>query len=676
MQPNATDSPYRNVLRRYNVRIMAKSHSNERASRACGEPFCLFVYGTLMEPTVFRAVMGRRLVTDPHQAGGNESFLARNAVLAAYNKISPDRTYLYAVPDPQGRIHGYVVGPIPGECLAALRKYEGRNYRQVSVKVMTADGKVPAIAFVGNLDQLSHSFGWEFRDHFKQEVLLRGKIEQALAEDENRRLNTGEELSRRALHELHGLTIRNLFRHHFDGGGISDYAIRQAIADEPLREFGEIPPIPYARRVVPNYLTMLVRQIVFNQIEDRIREEFRYDLDRMQMSDKFYERTISALAALRMLNAQPKLMGMLTGDAMAELSFKSDRLIAYVRRAIRAAETVYDPARAKQEIEYIRNHMGDSGIPLGAELEFSNIGHNVVCDLAAGKRRDRQYDGFLYFRDFALDILTWKLGGHIDDHRLKSSPRRRRGFFELAIGSLSVEANISKPATDDPWLLNQIIHAAMEFYDITPHSLHISLQLRSPNKPISDRPLPLGVMKCLFALTSNLVRRSDERVEIARIGSNEIVCARKGMHMLFSETSRRRSAEGTGGTPAVPPGRGRWVQQFKFMRLAKDINYEPIIVALKGLQIHFKPGSFLTASQYQSNPALRELFAELMRWGRNVQPLGKAETEQFLSGVYEGLMREHRGRPVHNRAYIAYCISNLRAGLKKFNKIVRRKPKP
>ncbi len=629
---------------------MAKSHSNERASRACGEPFCLFVYGTLMEPTVFRAVMGRRLVTDPHQAGGNESFLARNAVLAAYNKISPDRTYLYAVPDPQGRIHGYVVGPIPGECLAALRKYEGRNYRQVSVKVMTADGKVPAIAFVGNLDQLSHSFGWEFRDHFKQEVLLRGKIEQALAEDENRRLNTGEELSRRALHELHGLTIRNLFRHHFDGGGISDYAIRQAIADEPLREFGEIPPIPYARRVVPNYLTMLVRQIVFNQIEDRIREEFRYDLDRMQMSDKFYERTISALAALRMLNAQPKLMGMLTGDAMAELSFMSDRLIAYVRRAIRAAETVYDPARAKQEIEYIRNHMGDSGIPLGAELEFSNIGHNVVCDLAAGKRRDRQYDGFLYFRDFALDILTWKLGGHIDDHRLKSSPRRRRGFFELAIGSLSVEANISKPATDDPWLLNQIIHAAMEFYDITPHSLHISLQLRSPNKPISDRPLPLGVMKCLFALTSNLVRRSDERVEIARIGSNEIVCARKGMHMLFSETSRRRSAEGTGGTPAVPPGRGRWVQQFKFMRLAKDINYEPIIVALKGLQIHFKPGSFLTASQYQSNPALRELFAELMRWGRNVQPLGKAETEQFLSGVYEGLMREHRGRPVHNRA--------------------------
>ncbi len=651
---------------------MAKAYSIERASRAACEPFNLFVYGTLMAPTVFRAVLGRRLVTDPRQADGVESFLARHAVLAAYKKISPDRTYLYAVPDPQGRIHGYMVGPIPHECLAALRQYEGRNYRQARVKVLTAEGKVPAVAFVGNTDQLSHSFGWEFRDHLKQEVLLRGKIEQALAEDENRRLKTDEQLSRRALQELHGLTIRDLFRHHFDGGGISNYAIRQAIADEPLREFGDIQHDKRVRNLAPNYLKMLVRQVVFNQIEDRVREEFRYDLDRMQMSNKFYERTISALAALRALNAQPKLMGMLTGDALTELSFKSDRLIAYVRRAIRAAETVYEPARARQEIQYIRNHMGDGGLPLGAELEFSNIGHGVIGEPAAGKRRDKQYDGFLYFRDFALDILTWKLGGHLDDHRVKTSPQRRRGFFELAIGSLSVEANISKPATDDPWLLNQIIHAAMEFYDIAPHSLHVSLQLRSPNKPVRDRPLPLGVMKCLFALTSNLTRRRNGRFEIARLGGSEIVCAKTGMHMLFADTSRRRSAEEIAGTPVAPPGRGRWVQQFKFLRLAKDINYEPVIVALKGLQIHFKPGSFLTASQYQSNPALRELFAELIRWGRNVEPLGAEEMEQFLSGIRDGLMRERRGRPVHNRAYITYCISNLRATLKKFNNLVRR----
>jgi gamma-glutamylcyclotransferase (GGCT)/AIG2-like uncharacterized protein YtfP len=651
---------------------MSKAQSNERASRGACEPFNLFVYGTLMKPTVFRAVTGRRLVTDPREADGVETFLARHAVLAAYKKISPDRTYLYAVPDKQGRIHGYVVGPIPAEYLPILRQYEGRNYRQARVKVLTADGKIPAVAFVGNLDQLSHSFGWEFRDHLKQEVLLRGKIEQALAEDESRRLNTGEELSRQALNELHGLTIRDLIRHHFDGGGISNYAIRQAIADEPLREFGEIPSDADADRLVSDYLRMLVRQVIFNQVEDRFREEFRYDLDRIQMSNKFYERAISALAALRTLNAQPKLMELLTGDILEELSFRSDRLVDYVRRAIRSAETVYDPARARQEIQYIRNHMGGGGLPLGAELEFSNIGHNVIGNSTAnGKCRDEQYDGFLYFRDFALDILTWKLGGHLDDHRTKSSPRRRRGFFELALGSLSVEANISKPVTDDPWLLNQCIHAVMEFYDISPHSLHISLQLRSPNKPVRDRPVPLGVMKCLFALTSDMVRRDDGRIEIARLAGGEIVGSKAGMHMLFSDTSRRHSVEDGSRAPASPPGRGRWVQQFKFLRLAKDINYEPIIVALKGLQVHFKPGSFLTASQYQSNPALREIFEEMIRWGRAVEPLGTDEMEQFLSGVYDGLMHERRGRPVHNQAYINYCLSNLLTGLNEFNKTAR-----
>lgn len=653
--------------------LMSKVQSSERALRGACEPFNLFVYGTLMAPTVFRAVTGRRLVINPREADGVEKFLARHAILAAYKKISPDRTYLYAVPDKQGRIHGYIVGPIPAEYLPILRKYEGRNYRQARVKVLTADGKVPAVAFVGNLDQLSHSFGWEFRDHLKQEVLLRGKIEQALAEDESRRLNTREELSRQALYELHGLAIRDLVRHHFDGGGISNYAIRQAIADEPLREFGEIPTRAGIRRLVPNYLTMLVRQVIFNQVEDRFREEFRYDLDRVQMSNKFYERAISALAALRTLNAQPKLMNLITGDILEELSFGSDRLVDYVRRAIRSSETVYDPARARQEVQYIRNHMGGGGgLPLGAELEFSNIGHSVIGNPTVnGKCRDKQYDGFLYFRDFALDILTWKLGGHLDDHRTKSSPRRRRGFFELALGSLSVEANISKPVTDDPWMLNQFIHAVMEFYDICPHSLHISLQLRSPNKPVSDRPVPLGVMKCLFALTSNLVRRDDGQVEIARLGSGEIVGSKTGMHMLFSDTSRRHSVEDDSRSPVSSPGRGRWVQQFKFLRLTKDINYEPVIVALKGLQIHFKPGSFLTASQYQSNPALREIFEELIRWGRAVEPLGTDEMEQLLSGVYDGLMHERRGRPVHNPAYITYCISDLRARLKAFNKTVR-----
>lgn len=103
-------------------------------------------------------------------------------MLPGYKKISPDRTYLYAVPESHGRIRGYVVGPLPAKCLAALHAYEGRNYRQLRVRVLTAEGPVRAVVFVGKAEELSHAFGWEFRDHLKQEVLLRRKIDKALRE--------------------------------------------------------------------------------------------------------------------------------------------------------------------------------------------------------------------------------------------------------------------------------------------------------------------------------------------------------------------------------------------------------------------------------------------------------------------------------------------------------------
>lgn len=637
----------------------------EPTPRRRRRPYNLFVYGTLMVPGVFRAVMGFRLAHDRASANGVDTVLARDAVLPGYKKISPDGAYLYAVPDPQGRINGYIIGPLPGESLAALKRYEGRNYRQVRVQVQTAEGPVWAIAFAGNLPMLSHSFGWAFRDPLKQEVLLRGKIEKALLEDELQRLNTDEELTRRALSELHGRTIRDLIRQHFDAGGISTFAIRQALRDDDLRDFSpDVIAGDDSGRFASNYLSLVIRQVMFNQIEDRIRDDFRFELDRMGVSEKFYERTISALAALRLVNQECALLTLLTGDALTDLPFRQRRLIDYVRWAVHAADAVYEPLRAQAEIRYIQTHLSPGAIPLGAELEFSNIGHDVIGDPAGKGRRDGRYDGFLYFGDFALDILTWKLGGHVDDHRVKHSDKRRRGFFELALGNLSVEANISKPITDDPWLLNQIIQAAMEFYDVAPHSLHVSMQLPPPNRPEHDRPLPLGVLKCLLALAGDPARDADGRVRIRRLSNDEIVRDKAGSTMLFSQVSRRRSAQDGEEVSAI---RGKWVQQFKFLRLSPKLNYEPLIMALKGLQIHFKPGSFLTAHQVRSNPELGRQFHQIIAWGLSAEPLTEGEIEEFLGGVHEGLTHEHRGRPAHSLAYIAYCLAWLRTQLHAFN---------
>jgi len=636
---------------------------------AQSKPFNLFVYGTLMDPEVFRGVTGLRLVRRSAKADGTETFHARRAVLQGYKKISPDHTYLYAVPERQGRIRGYLVGPLPGECLSALRHYEGRNYARRTLKVQTRRGGEQAVVFVGKVEQLEHSFGYDFRDHYKQEILLEEKIEAALLETERRQLHETEKTARRAVAELHGSTIRDLRRRHFEAGGISEYAIRHSLLDEPLPNYDRILEDPAAQALARNYLTLVVRQVIFNQFEDRFRKDFRYELDRMLLGQSYYDRAVSSLAALTMVNAMAQAVDRVVADCFGGLSFRTDRLVDFVRWAVDAAGALYDAHLAKHQIEHIARHMGSGYMPMGAELEFSNIGHGVIRDPDGRTSCDRHYDGFLYFRDFALDVLTWKLGGHVDDHRDKASARPRRGFFEVAMGNLSIAADISKPLTDDPWLLNQLIHQARAFYPIEPHSVHISLQLRRQQRPVQDRLLPLAVMKCLFAVAGDPAQSPDGHVQIRRLVSDEIITLEPTPHMMFSEIRKRHSSEADESNPRVrvPGTGGRYVQQFKFLRLARELNYEPIVLALKGLQIDLRPGSFLTAPQYQAGTKHRRRFEGLLAWGADPQPLADEEIDTFLSAVHNGLMTERRGKPAHTGAYIAWGVDQLRTALRSFN---------
>jgi hypothetical protein len=638
---------------------------------AAGKPFHLFSYGTLTAPAVFRAVLGRRLVWEAAEADGREAFLAREAVLHGYKKISPDSTYLYAVPDPQGRIRGIVVGPLPAACLQALRHYEGRNYRRKTLRVETKDGPQRAVVFVANVRQLRHSFGYAFHDPLKQEVLLHEKIEAALLETEREQLHTEAPLARRAVGELHGDTIRDLVRRHFEGGGISDYAIRHSLRDAPLPDFRRLADDPEAAALAPNYLRLVVRQVVFNQVEERLRTDFRYELDHMGVGGPYYERAPSAVAALRILNAPATRLGELVGQCLGELSFRRDHLVDFVQWAVRAADALYDRDVGRRQIDFLRRHMGGGYIPLGAELEFSNIGHGVIADPEGRRLRDPRYDGFLYFSDFALDTLTWKLGGHVDDHRDKASSRRRRGFFEVALGSLSVRANISKPVTSDPWLLNQFIHEARRFYEIAPHSVHISFQLRTRHRRGHDRLLPLFVLRCLFALAGDPVRDDGGRVRIRRLASDEIITRDPAPQLLFSEIRKRYSIEGDDEVPRPRgPHEGHFVQQFRFLRLSAGLNYEPIVMALKGLQVALSPGSFLTAGQYDASAKHRRLFDRLVAWGRYPEPIAPAHVEAFLRHVHAGLLTERRGRPAHGEAYIAWSLAQLRRMLERFNRLL------
>jgi len=648
------------------------------------KPFNLFVYGTLMNPSVFRAVLGMRMVFSASEADGEETIYARDAVLSGYKKISPDSTYLYAVPDPMGRIRGYLIGPLPPKRMAALRHYEGRNYTRRTLRVQTAGGAERAVAFIANVKQLEHSFGYAFHDPFKQEVLLREKIEAALVETEQEQLHTTEPTARRAVGELHGDTIRDIVRRHFEAGGISDYAIRRSLKDVPLRDFVRLAGDAQAAAFAPNYLSLVIRQVIFNQVEDRIHQDFRYEFDHMPRGDTapphhaaapgFYERTLSCLTALRVLTASAGLLDKLVADCLAELPFPASHLVDYVRWAITAADRIYDPGAIQQEVRLICSHMGERFVPFGAELEFSNIGHGVIRDPTGRLVRDSRYDGFFYFKDFGLDVLTWRLGGHVDDHHEKASIRPRRGFFEIALGSLSVEADISKPVTDDPWVLNQLIHHARTFYPVAPHSVHISLQMPSRRHPNENRLLPLEVMKCLFAIAGDPVRGEDGSVRIGRLVTDEIIGPADNPHVLFSQVSLRRSSDIDGAAslaPAQPSSSGRYVQQFKFLRLSPEVNYEPLATALMGVQTALAPGTFMTAAQYKACATHRRLYHELVAWGRQPQRISQQELENFLDHVYDGLTAARQRRTSHRDAYIAWSLSELRDMISAFNKLLR-----
>ena len=649
------------------------------------ESFNLFVYGTLKNPTIVRAVLGKKLVTSRNELTEEDTVLARRAVLNGHKTISPDNTYLYAIRARHSRIQGYLIGPLSLDLLPVLRKYEGRHYHRRKVKVATRKGREDAIVFIGNTAQLEHSFGYAFRDDFKKEILLREKIEDALLETEQKRLQTVETFTRRALGELCGPKIRDMVRHHFEAGGISDYAIRQSLMDAPLPSFERIRNDPKAKALAPNYLSMVVRQVLFNQIEERIHHDFHYELDQLPLRKDMYDRTISSLAAMRIMNARPDMIDILVGDCLNELTFPKDDLVDFVRWAVIAADAMYDPQQVKHELDFISNNMGSRGyIPLGAELEFSNIGHDVIRDPQAKHIHDREYDGFMYFTDFGLDVLTWKLGGHVDDHYVKTSPDQRRGFFELAMGNLSIEENISMPITDDPWVLNQLVAETQKFYsNVAPHSIHISMQLRSSkNRPAVDRPPPLSVLKCLFALAGDPQPDSNGNIVINRLINNEIIRkdftgeksdqgqpSMKPNALQFSRVSRRRSESSDESYAAVRTRRntGRYVQQFKFMRLNGNMNYELLALALKGLQMGMSLGSFLTVKQHNSNQAYRKRFRRLLDWGAAPEPLEETEIESFLEPVYRGLITERRGKPAHSEAYIAWAIEEVRQNLRKFN---------
>ena len=139
--------------------------------------------------------------------------------------------------------------------------------------------------------------------------------------------------------------------------------------------------------------------------------------------------------------------------------------------------------------------------------------------------------------------------------------------------------------------------------------------------------------------------------------------------LIFARTARRRAtAEDQHEEPTVlRPARPSLVQQFKFIRLGDHINYETLILALKGLQLALDLGDYLTPEQLEQGPHLREQLKELIAWSRKPEPIPPHVVGRFCAVIFEGLSKERHSRLAHKNTYVQWALDRLVFQIAEFN---------
>ena len=634
----------------------------------------MFVYGSLRDPKIFKSVSGLSFTRGVSKAS-HDTLFAEPALLPHYRKVSPDNVYFYAVASSSARIDGFLIYDVPDKVMAEIDRYEGKRYQRQTVHVNTAKGLVEAQAYLVSHESMKEYFGDRFHVNLIQELWLRKRIEKFMKKHTRPGERTADaELERRADRELLATTERDLVISHYRSEAVSDYYLAHEL-NQPRPSIKHLYEEPGAEAFIENYLALVIKQVLLNQFDDRIQSRYRFELEHMRSSERYFKRSVSLLAALQMINANSLAVDLVIRRSLETMPYSESDLIDYVKYAVQAADSIFAPRVARANLDRIHSNFQPGLIPLGAEIELSNLGSAAVKPQSiARKKSDPVYDGFRYFHDFHLDILSWKLGGYIDDHSGSTEQSRRLGFLELAPGRLNIAGELSRPATADPWLLNRLIQEITAFYNVRPHSLHLSFQLRK-NQIGRQKVLPLGFVKCLLVLGGGLEQNRTGRLWVSRMGYDEITQRNYGEELVFARTSKRRWYMGEDDLADKPPVQATtYIQQYKFLRLDKRANYEPLILCLKGLQLAYNPADYLSAEQLKGSRKLQRQYEELKKWAAEPTQISYQTISRFVSTVQQGLMNERHYRPAHKLHYIDWALSAIDVQLRMFNKQLSKLP--
>lgn len=631
----------------------------------------LFIYGSLRDPSIFKSVCGHSFTLRPSHTDPNV-LLGELALLHGYRRVSPDNVYFYTVADDTAKIEGFVIYNIPASAMAEIDRYEGKLYDRETVHVHAAGGTVEAQAYLASPKSMKKRFGDRFHVNLIHELWLRKRIEKFF-ETHTRpgEASLDADVERRARRELLATTERDLVMSHLGHDAVSDFYLEHEL-DRPCPTIKYLQNEPEAQPFIANYIALVIKQVLLNQFEQNIQSRYRFELEHLLASKRFFSRSMSLLIALRMINANTSAVDLILQRCLETMPWGGQYdLLDYVKYAISAADNTFNWRVAQSELERVRANRQPGLMPLGAELELSNLGVKAIRDSV--ENVDHVFDGFKYFLDFKLDVLSWKLGGYIDDHK-DSVQFRRRGFLELAPGRLNIAGELSKPATADPWLLNQLIREITMFYPIKPHSLHLSFQIRK--KQIGDHKiLPLSFIKCLLVLGGGTEEEPTGRLCVSRMAHDEIEQNTYGEELVFARMSKRKSHLVGDEVGEIPPAHATtYIQQYKFIRLEERANYEPLIMALKGLQLAYNPGDYLTTAQLSSSRRLRHQYEQLKEWSAGPTEISRRTMGRFLQAIQKGLMDEGHHQPAHKLHYIDWALSAIDIQLRLFNKQIRKPP--
>jgi len=421
------------------------------------------------------------------------------------------------------------------------------------------------------------------------------------------------------LREFIGVTYRRRFqffhRHHFHQPYRAFKNNLHQAAQRQDKNFQLSQRVWRKKKQLPAYLELIFRHYALGFVVQLLAKQH---LDGLKDEEGCYPKAPLMLAALEWFVAHESEIAVLIEEQVQQVMAQGCRsLYLYCLRAFLVARELADVAALQHAAhKSIASRVGGE-VPLGAELEFSNLGHRATFEHSfARHQQDQPYCNFIYFHQFFIEDISWRLGGYLDHHvRLRHylPVPWIGGFFEYNLVRIDYPRRFSLPLTRDSGFLARYIQLVVQFnHRVAPHSLHLNVECLPSAVPGEQGAPQLTDYMCLLLLGGDLVLDASGAWHEQRLAQNELIkMLRQRNHLSLFDHQRHE------------------VTEFAFLRLSAQRDYSHwhcLILALAGLN---RVTNF--------NKYCLEALDDLLQWAHCPHAVSPEAIDSFITKVRCGV---------------------------------------